>query len=365
MSSLRVLNNDMRPIAELDNISELWLTRRFFEPGEWAAKLPFFDGAMEILSEGVYFLVGDDPSKACLLEKTEVADSDSPQIGLSGGTLSSILKRRIVLPNNNDNFFRVESQSAETIMHSFVHSQCIAPQDSRRGFPVLEAAPDRRRGAVANWRATFSDYLHETLTDVAIFSGLGYDVRLDVSRRRWVFEALEGRDLSSAQRANANVIFGASLDNLGEVAYEEDLAQNRTSVYALSGNIDENDFMLFVSREPHVSGMELRETFFNATSFAENHADLGMVGGARLRELGVFPAITGRVIDTDSFKYGADWNLGDIVTVVHSRAGKKIHQRVTEVTELYTPRGNSFEVRFGIDRKDPVRKIDSIERKVR
>ena len=365
MSSLRVLNSDMRPIAELDNISELWLTRRFLEPGEWAATLPFFNGAMEILAEGVYFLVNGDPARACLLEKMEVADSDSPAIGLSGGTLSSILERRIVLPGGSDNFFRVSAQSAETIMHRFVDSQCIHPQDLRRGFPALEAAPALGRGAVANWRATFSDYLHETLTDVAVFSGLGYDVRLDINRRRWVFEVLEGRDLSSVQRANANVIFGASLDNLGEVAYEEDLAEHRTSVYALSGNIEENDFMLFVSRGPEVSGMNLRETFFNASGFAENHADLRMVGDTRLRELGIFPTLRGRVLDTDSFKYGADWNLGDIVTVVHSKAGKKIHQRVTEVTELYTPRGVSLEVQFGIDRKDPVRKIELIERKVR
>ena len=362
---LRVLDKDMKPIAELDNVSELWLTRRFFEPGEWAATLPFFDGAMEILAKSVYFLVDGDPSKACLLDKMEIADSNAPAIGLSGGTLSSVLARRVVLPDNGDNFYRVPAQSAETIMHSFVRSQCIEPQDGRRIFPALEAAADKRRGPVANWRATFSDYLHETLTDVAVFSGLGYDVRLDISRRRWVFEVLEGRDLSSTQREHPNVIFGVSLDNLSGVAYEEDHTLHRTSVYSLSGNIDENDFMLYVSREADTAGLELREAFFNASSLAENHADLKMVGDVQLRELGLFPTLTGRVLDTDSFKYGADWGLGDIVTVVHSRAGKKIHQRVTEVTELYTPRGSSLEVRFGLDRKDPVRRIDSMQRKVR
>ena len=363
---LRVLNKDMRPIAELDNVSELWITRRWFEPGEWAATLPFFDGAMEILAEGVYFLVGGDAAKACLLEKVEVADSEVPAIGLSGGTLSSVLARRIVLPNRDDNFYRVAGASAETVMHRFVRSQCIAPEDARRAFPALVAAVDMGRGEQVNWRATFSDYLHETLTDVAVFSGLGYDVRLDLARRCWVFEVLEGRDVTSVQRERANVVFGASLDNLGRVAYEEDLAEHRTSVYALSGNVDENDFMLYVSREPEAAGMELREAFFNATSFAENHADLRMVGDARLRDLGVFPTITGRVVDTEAFKYGRDWHLGDVVTVVHSRAGKKIHQRVTEVTELHTPRNSAMlEVRFGVDRKDPVRRIEEIRRRVR
>ncbi|MCL2673710.1 MAG: siphovirus ReqiPepy6 Gp37-like family protein [Defluviitaleaceae bacterium] len=365
ISILRVFNAEMLPIAELDNISELWLTRRFFEPGEWAATMPFFDGAMDILAQGKYFLVDGDPAKACLLEKIEVADSDSPTIGLSGGTLSSVLKQRIVLPNNDDNFFRVDGQPAETIMHRFVASQCISPQDPRRAFPELEAAHDHRRGVTANWRATFSDYLHETLTDIAIFAGLGYNIRLDIHRKRWMFEVLEGRDLSATQRDNANVIFGARLDNLGAVTYEEDLREHRTSVYTISGNIDENDFMLFVSRDAASSGIGLRETFFNASSFAENHADLRMVGDAHLRDLGIFPTVAGRVIDTESFKYGVDWELGDIVTVIHSKAGKKIHQRVTEVTELSTPRGNSLEVRFGTDRKDPVRKIESIERKVR
>jgi len=355
----------MRPIAEMDNVSEMWITRRFAQPGQWAATLPYFSGAIDILNEGVYFLINGDTARAGLLEKVDIADSESPNIGLSGGTLSSVLARRIVVPTFGDNFFRVMNQPAESIMHSFVEAQCLRPQDARRTFPLMEAAPDRRRGQAANWRATFTDYLDETLTDIAEFAGLGYDVGLDVNRRRWIFEVMEGRDLSSVQRVLPNVIFGTGLDNLGEVAYEEDLTSHRTSVYALSGNIDENNFMLHVSRDENMSGMFLREAFYNAGGRAETPVDLRIVGDAKLRDLGIFPTLSGRVLDTESFKYGTDWNLGDIVTVVHTRAAKKIHQRVTEVTEHYGPRGISLEAGFGTDRKDPVRRIQSIERKVR
>lgn len=366
MAFLRVLGGDMLPIAELDNVGELEYTRRFFEPGAWAVQLPYFDGALDIISRGVYFLVEGDPAGACLLERVEIEDGEAPTISLSGTTLSGVLGRRIILPLDGDNFQRVVEQPAESIMHEFVNMQAIAPRDERRRMEELQAAQDLRRGVTASWRATLWDRLTEVLTDIGVFAGLGYNVRLELPQRKWLFEVLEGRELSAGKpdQRRPIVVFGAGLDNLGRVVFEENRAEHKNAVYALSGNVEANEFVVILARGEG-RGSELREVFHNASSMAEDTAQLGMVAGMRLRDLALQPTITGDVLDTASFRYKKDWDLGDIVTVVHDSAGKVIHQRITEVTQVFTQNANKLQVRFGTDHADPVRLIKRMKRSTR
>ena len=354
---IRVLNKGMRAIAELDNISEAVHRRRYFEPGEWYARLPYFDGALEVISEGEYFLLGGEAWGACLLERVEIEDSEAPTITISGCTLSGLLRRRVVLPNMGDNFFRVVQQPAETIMHRLVLSQAIGPQDVRRAMEELGAGTDLGRGVTTSWRATFWDNLADVLTDIGEFAGLGYDVRLSLEEGGLIFTVIEGRDLTSSQSERPMVVFGTTLDNLGRVAYDNNTDTYRNAVYAISGDVEADDFMAHLAREEGAGGRGLREIAYNASSQADDAGQLRMVAEMRLKERGPRPTINANVLDTASFRYMEDWDLGEIVTVVHSKAQAVIHQRITEVARILTPQGSRTEIQFGTDHADPVRKL--------
>lgn len=354
---------DMRAIAEMDSVLELEYTKRYFEPGEWRARVAYFDGILEVIEAGEYFLMEGRPEVACVLERVEIEDGGDSVVVLSGATLAGVLRRRVVVPEGSDNFFRVVAQSSEDIMHSFVTSQAIAPADARRAIGGLEVVPSQGRGARASWRATFWDNLADTLTEIGEFAGLGYDVRLCLQRKKLVFEVLEGRDLSSAQKERPMVVFGAALDNIGRVIYDDNSDSYRNAIYAVTGDVEAGEFVAHLARSEGAMGMGLREAFYNATSHATELSDLSVVARMRLEDRARMPVISAQVLDTDSFRYMQDWGLGDIVTVVHSRARVVIHQRITEVVRVVSPSGRRMEVKFGTDHADPVRILQRIRNK--
>src|SRR5206468_3746720 len=72
-------------------------------------------------------------------------------------------------------------------------------------------------------------------------------------------------------------------------------------------------------------------------SLAENVTELGDMGKQKLAELGRIQTYNGIVLNTGSFVYEKDWDLGDTVTLQNKKWGLVMDSRITEVKEIYEP----------------------------
>ncbi len=53
------------------------------------------------------------------------------------------------------------------------------------------------------------------------------------------------------------------------------------------------------------------------------------------------------ILTRGPYKYGVDWNLGDVVTIQNKQWGVTLDSRITEVTEIYEPAGFQLRATFG------------------
>ena len=315
-----------------------------------------------LLSPENFLFINNRPDKVIICEDIEVLDNNK-KIKVRGISLDGLTLRRIILPHLSDNFVRMSNMQASEIMYGFVERQCITPHDAYRKMENLEISRIPGAGIRTNWRATFDTKLSECLYQIGVFSGLGYQITADLNTEKLIFKVLEGRNLSTEQRVNPPVIFSLDYDNLLESSYKQENGSAKNAVYAVSGNLEQNLHMVHVSRNTAVSGISLKEECLklNAGSFEE----LELESRRYLEALNPKSSISANIKDTASFAYEKDFDLGDIVTVVHKSAKKIMHERITKITEVYEQGHVRLLATFGLEGNSFSQRIENIERKVR
>lgn len=148
---------------------------------------------------------------------------------VKGVSLAGVLGRRITIPPPGLAYDRV-SANAETVMKGFVTRNGVTPADPRRVIPNLVTATDQGRGAALTYQTRYK-LLDEELEKVSLVSGLGWDVVLDWQNRQWVFDVLEGWDLTAGQTVNPPVIFAAEFDVVQEQTFVESDIGHRNTAY--------------------------------------------------------------------------------------------------------------------------------------
>ncbi|NGP59973.1 hypothetical protein FLT15_16935 [Paenibacillus thiaminolyticus] len=200
------------------------------------------------------------------------------------------------------------------------------------GISVFVCAPDLQRGKYTPWQTRY-EQLEQVIQAIAEWCDIGWLVRLDFAARKWVFDVVEGRNLTTSQRALPPVIFSHEYDNIQSQQYVDSLLQFKNTGYAGGKGEDEDRVMQMVGG---ASGLDRREVFLDCSS-AEDAIELAEMGEQKLSELKQIQTYNGIVLNTNSFQYEKDWDLGDIVTLQNARWGLTMDARITEVKEIYEP----------------------------
>ena len=230
MQPVRIIDTDFNLLAELDNYESLIWTRRWHKPGEFELHINANKQSTKHLQKGRLMLAG---SKAGLILHRELAQGargkGEEQVAVKGMSLAAIVGRRITIPPAGYAYDRVTAP-AETIMKGYVTRNCINPTDSKRIIPSLVVTTDQGRGAQITYQTRLKQ-LDEELEKLSLVSGLGWDVLLDWKNKKWVFDVLEGRDLTAGQSTNPPVIFSADFDAVKTQTFIESDIGHRNQAY--------------------------------------------------------------------------------------------------------------------------------------
>lgn len=338
--SVRILDTSFNLLGEIDDYESLQFTRRFFRAGEFELHIALGKQHTDKLVKGNIILIGNQPHKAGIIESRQITLEDGVEtLTITGPDLCGILGRRITV---TDSYDRIRGP-AETVIKHYVNNHLINGTYPERRVPFLTLAADQGRGKVTPWSTRFEP-LAEVVQGIAEWCDIGYRVALDFGARKWAFDVYEGHNLTVGQTSRPPVIFSHEFDNIQSQQFVDSDTNYRNVGYVGGKGEDEDRLVQIVGS---ASGFERRETFLDCSS-AEDAVELSEMGAQKLSELKRVQTLEGTVLDTGSFRYEQDWDLGDIVTVQNRAWRLTMDSRITEVKEIYEP-ASALEIIFGND----------------
>ena len=342
---MRVFTRQLDLLAEIDSYTNLEFIRRWSSPGEFTFTINRHSPGTQYLQKGNIISIDNTGRKVGIIKHKEIQLDSGGKITenwlIKGWTLSGLTRQRCTVPPPGE-AYDVVTGSAETVMKHYVNNNMIAPTDTNRAFPMLVNTTDFNRGDNITWRSRFKD-LHEELARISAISGLGWDITINFTNKRYEFDVYTGLNLSANQNVNPPVIFSPEFDVIEVQRYQDSDLSYKTK--ALVGGQGEG-----VDRELVVvgggTGFDLAEFFVDARDI-ENTEELYLRGEERLAESQVDVVFEGEILQTAPFVYQKDYDLGDIVTVQNVDWGITMNTRIVEVKETYGERGLEVELTFG------------------
>lgn len=327
----------------LDTATDVIWHRVFTTAGDFEIHAPATELALSLLKDQ-YLVTKKDTVEFGIIESIMIEQNEEGEsIKACGRFGSSLFDRRILFETHT------YSTTVEEAMRSLVMSCCISPTLPERILLGIELGDLKGYPETVSFQATYKNLL-TTLKGLAETSGLGFRLLFLPSSKKFQFEVVKPLDRSSIQVDNPRVIFSNNYDNLLTSLYK--ISHQETSNLALVGGEGEGSERKLIvlgstngrdRREIFVNAKELRmEEGMSLDSYNQLLAQKGMECLTPKTEY-----FEGSVLPNENVTYKIDYDLGDIVTIENSRWGKRIHVRITEITEVEDANGSSLVPVFG------------------
>lgn len=318
---LYIYDRDDGLVGVLEAATSIRWRRRYFEPGEVEIHVPASRGNLELLAEG-RIIRRTDRIESAIIEGIKV---DGDDLGITGRMLSSMLERAILSKR-----YTLKGTAEQAML-------ALIPEGARVVPELTAAEATGVGGGGVEIQATYKNLLtvEERLARAA---GLGFRVRYEPSVM--AFEVYTGTDHSVLQKERPVVIFSDEFGNLADPQYTKTSTGYKNRAY-VAGEGEGTDRVVVVVDLSE--GEEIRELYVDArdiqqdenTSEDDYRAILYQRGLEKLAACQRIESFEGTGMSIENFVYMEDWDLGDIVTVYHADLGLIMHERVTEVEEVY------------------------------
>lgn len=342
---IRIIDKDFNPLGEIDDYESLIFIRRFFKVGEFELHINVNKHHTDKLIDGNLILLGSSFNKIGIIMHRENALDENGEptdtLLIKGPTLKGLCSRRIIIPPSSQGYESFLG-SQEAIMKYFVDKNCVNPTDIERIIPNLVIVENKDKGIQDKWRSRYEN-LSDKLAEIGEYSNLGWDVTLDFDNNKFVFDVMQGRDLTVDQESLPPVIFSIDFNSIKNRHYIESSLNHKNVGYC--GGQGEEETRL-IQQVGEVSGFDRIETFIDCSQ-AENIDELTTEGNQKLDELKKIKSFEVQIIPYGSFNYEEDYDLGDIVTAQDRKLGVTMNSRIIEFKEIYEVGGFNLEATFG------------------
>lgn len=394
---IRILSVNMDIVGEIDNYESMFFNRSWHSIGSIEVRINRYKKYADTLQKDNLILVGNDLNKIFIIKHREIELDEYGKITenwlIKGYALKSIVAQRITMPPPHTAYDN-KSGSTETVMKHYIYNNLVNPLDKNRQIPNLIIATDKYRGDYTSYSSRFKNVAEE-MTTLSLSSGLGWDVTLDLVNKLWIFDIVEGKNLTVDQSINPPVIFSPQFESIKNMQYvQSELNYKNVAVVAGQGEgVDRR-----IVEVGSFSGLNRHEIFIDARDIEEVDEDEQPIptseiirsltdrGQQQLNELiqeeyleaqlltpitrtdyereysylstlQISENVTKKVKTLSAFNYQTDYDLGDISTVQNKDWGITLNARITEVKEIYETSGFGLEATFGNNRPTLIQKI--------
>ena len=356
---IRIIDKDFNLLGEIDDYESLQFIRRFYKVGEFELHINMDKANTDALVKNNLIILGSSLNKIGIImhRENQVDDNGIDELIIKGPTLKGIMSRRLIVPPVNGNGYDSQTGSIETILKGFVNNHVVNPTDANRKILQVSIAPDLHRGKQDKWRSRF-EILSDKLAEVGEYASMGWDVVLDIDNNKWVFDVVEGKNITVDQDTLPPVIFSTDFDNITNPHLIQSLINTFNVGYA-GGHGDDEDRL--IQQIGNSTGIERIETFIDCSQ-AEDVAELTSMAQQKLNELKEIKTFEFEIIPDNTFIYEQDYDLGDTVTAQSRKWGAIINCQIIEVKEIYEVTGFKLQATFGTNIPNIISKIKNISK---
>jgi hypothetical protein len=173
--------------------------------------------------------------------------------------------------------------------------------------------------------------VYEAISQIASVWGLGFRLLRQFDMSKLWFDIYVGSDRTTAQTVLPAVVFAPELDNLQNTKELTSIegAKNVAYVYSPAGF----EMVFAAGVDPEVEGFERRVLMVDANDITSDNPDVTAAllqrGNEELTKYRMYQAFDGEASQNGKYRYGRDYNLGDIVETRNSDSVTN-NMRVTE-----------------------------------
>jgi hypothetical protein len=366
MQPIRIITPDFNLLGEIDDYESLLPVFSFHGMGSIELRINRYKNHVEHLVKNNIIML--NPKKVFIIKHREIELDEKGKASenwlVKGLPLKAIVGQRITLPPSHTAYDNKQGD-AETVMKHYVDINLVNPIDPQRKIEELVIAPNLNRGVDISWQSRYKNVAEE-ITSISLNTGLGWDVTLDINQKKWVFDVVEGLDLTVNQDTNPPVIFSPQFDSLQTLGYSDSLLNYKNMAYVGGQGEGIDRRVIEVGTN---SGLNRHEVFIDARDVEEEDENqqplpestivqtLSERGQQQLNGLIQEEYLEGQVLTHSPFKYEKDYYLGDIVTIQNTDWGVTMDTRITEIKEIFEVSGYRIEAVFGNDRPTLIKKI--------
>lgn len=295
-----------------------------------------------------------DISKGFIIKTRQYLDEKSTELEVIAPSLNIILNDRLVLGQQE------YSGRIENVMKSFVRVNGVNPSNPKRIIPNLQIAANRGIDIETTESAVnvpLCDFLYELCKK----HDISFDILLDHTNKKFIFDVWQGVDRSIEQLDNPHVIFAKEFDNVLRQNYVESVADLKTTAVVL-GEEDKINGQRIITVNDSLSGFNRKEILVKSNNKktykdenkneviltdAEYNTLLVQDGKKTLSEYTPIKTFESDVDGEGNFIYGTDYFMGDKVSIRNDDLGIILHTRIISVVEKENKQGSTIQLNFG------------------
>lgn len=342
-----LLNTDLEIINVIDAYKSYIWTNRFYEPGDFELCLPAEKHYMETIKHGCMLIREGHLSNAMIVYHVEIQSDieTGDMLIVKGYCLKSLLDRRIIWDQTN------LKGNVEVAMRKLITENVISPKIEARKIPFFELG--ELKGFTKTLSAQFTGKnLGEALTELCKSYEYGYDVLLDLNRKKFSFVVLEGTNRSYTQSKNPYVVFSDDYENLLSSNYSMNTyGYKNVAKVAGEGEGLARRYVSIGSAE----GLDRFETYVDARDLSSNEGAISDSeytsillerGLEKISEFGISESVDGEVEKNYNFTLGKDYFLGDTIQLI-TGYGIRMSPTIVEIIESEDESSSDVVIKFG------------------
>ena len=345
--NINVLNENFEKIAVVDSYTSLMWCKRYNEIGALDLEIEINPETLAVFKKH-YYITRDDDDAIFRIEAREIdTNEDGNDVLIIGAVdCKEILNQRIIWDQVNWG----GGGTVENFIRQLITRNVLAPSTSGRVIHNFQLKTAKGFTETIEQQVTY-DQLGDKIIELC--QAFNYGWKITYEQNKFKFDLYKGVDHSIEQDTNTKLIFSAEYENLISSKYKEDMTEYKNvALVAGEGEGTERKKRTVGT----ATGLDRYEMFVDASGISRNEGteeEIDLVdyynmliaeGKEKLAEQAMTKSFEGEV-DSDSYKYKTDYDLGDIVTV-KNQYGITANARITEVIETWDNEGYTVEPKF-------------------
>ena len=314
------------------DISSYDYQQRFIAPGEFTMELPVSKELVGNIRLGYIIEIDGD----WLIIETVAYNNDI--LTLSGSDLKGILSYRISAVGSSEDMYDSVSGTTAYCIEHYIYRNTGAGADEIRRLP-LSFNSNNVVGLMSDGYMAKLENLADIVKTLCYTAGIGYTIAGKSDSQKLEMKLLKGTDRSMDQNVRPRVILSPGWGNVREQSFEHDISNMYNAITAQKPD----GTLRVVNRGGSAAaGLVRRECTVEVGSNENADADrLALEAVEDNTDLHTYKAVP----LADSF--GADFEIGDIISVRDRFTGNCFSAPVTEMHKSYSSGSKTVDITVG------------------